>query len=215
GQADPRVDALVAWDNLIAPTGAPPCPSNPASRVDRAITKPALGMSADYHQPPEPYTADPDPQAKTESFNSYEAAGVDSMQVNIRGGTHYEFSFLPGSLVHYPFGTATLRGMDMVAWYTTAWLDRYVKCQGDRGCRREASTRLLTDRWRNDRRGGEVDPDGDPNLFSFYLRSPFSFRLPGGQQIGCGDLRAGCPSLAPDALAPGYDYFRDATTPDR
>src|SRR4051812_45776663 len=64
GQWDPRVKAIVAWDNLATPDpnqtigasgGGPsekPCPGNPAARRVARITKPALGMSADYFIPP-------------------------------------------------------------------------------------------------------------------------------------------------------------------
>src|SRR5436853_438701 len=69
GQWDPRVSAIVAWDNLGPPdpnrpfNGGPieqPCPANPAARSVPPITKPALGMSADYFLTPTPYTSDPD-----------------------------------------------------------------------------------------------------------------------------------------------------------
>ena len=61
GQWDPRVKAIVAWDNLSAPDpecgvwgGGPAekaCPANPAARTVPALTKPALGLSADYSSP--------------------------------------------------------------------------------------------------------------------------------------------------------------------
>lgn len=215
GQVDPRVDAIIAWDNLSAPDEHPDCPSGSAPRPDDpTITKPALGMSADYFLVPEPYKSDPDPQSKNEGFIAYKEAGVDSMETTIRGGTHYEFSFLPGNTLPYPFGTATLRGIDMTAWYSTAWLDRYVKCQGDRRCKRRADRRLLTTRWRHDKRGGAVDPDGDPNLYSFYFRSRFALRVPGAGRESCRNMRAGCPSMRPDGRPPNYDSYADATRPD-
>ncbi len=211
GQKDPRVDALVGWDNLSAPregfASNQSCPSAPETRVAAPITKPALGMSADYSLVPTPYLAAPDPDSKNGGFVRYKEAGVDSMQVNIRGGTHYEFGLLPGGLFPYPFGTATLRGIDMTAWYTTAWFDRYVK--GDAG----AEARLLTDRWRADTRGAEVDPLGDGNLFSFYLRSRYDLRN-GGSELTCDDLRAGCAGLAPDGEPSNYSYIADARRPD-
>ena len=127
GQKDPRVSAIVAWDNLGAPSttgGLPvkPCPADPASHDPVPITKPALGMSADYGLTPTPYTSDPDPLAKSRQSLAYSAAGVDTGELIVRGGTHYEFSFIPN--VGFP---ATLRGADAVAWYTTAWFDKYVK----------------------------------------------------------------------------------------
>jgi dienelactone hydrolase len=217
GQRDPRVDAIVAWDNLAAPDGGfgggQTCPSNPESREVPPITKPALGMSADYFLVPQPYTSDPDPQSKNVGFEAYGQAGVDSMQANIRGGTHYEFSFLAGNTFPYPFGTATLRGMDMVAWYTTAWLDRYVK--GDSS----ADARLLTNRWRDDPREGEIDPNSppDPNLYSFYLRSQYDFHTRKGAHVTCTGtetMRNGCPDMGPDGGAPNYSFVDDAQRPD-
>jgi dienelactone hydrolase len=214
GQADPRVDAIVAWDNLRAPTGAPACPSDPATRVTREITKPAMGMSADYFLVPQPYTSDPNPQAKNTGFEAYRQAGVDSMQLNIRGGTHYEFSFIPGSVTTYPFGTATLRGMDMVAWYTIAWFDKYVKGEAD------ADLRLLTDRWLNDPLSAQIDPNTPPdaNLYSFYFRSQYDFQRTDGSRVTCVDsetMRDRCPDMAPDNCHPGvYSFVADALTPD-
>ena len=43
-----------------------PCPFDPASHEAAPITKPALGMSADYGLTPNPYTSDPDPLAKSQ-----------------------------------------------------------------------------------------------------------------------------------------------------
>ncbi|MGH3242417.1 MAG: hypothetical protein ACRDNL_18720, partial [Spirillospora sp.] len=214
GQEDPRVDAIVAWDNLRAPTGAPACPSAPDTRVDQEITKPAIGMAADYFLVPQPYTSDPNPQGKSAGFESYRAAGVDSMQVQIRGGTHYEFSFLPGTVTTYPFGTATLRGMDLVAWYTVAWLDKYVK--GDPS----ADARLLTNRWQDDPLSAQIDPNTppDPNLYSFYFRSQYDLHKAGGTQVVCAGtdtMRAGCADMGPDNCPPGvYSFVADALTPD-
>jgi dienelactone hydrolase len=214
GQEDPRVDAIVGWDNLRSPTGAPACPSDPATRVAQEITKPALGMSADYFLVPQPYSSDPDPQSKNAAFGAYQQAGVDSMQVNIRGGTHYEFSFLPGTVTTYPFGTATLRGMDMVAWYTIAWFDRYVK--GEPG----ADSRLLTNRWQDDPLSAQIDPNSppDPSLYSFYFRSQYDFQTTAGSHVTCvgtETMRAGCADMGPDNCGPGvYSFVADAQTPD-
>jgi dienelactone hydrolase len=209
GQKDPRVDAIVAWDNLTAPGGGvvpiPDCPSGSSDRGPAEITKPALGMSNDYGLTPTPYTSDPNPEAKNAAFSAYKQAGVDAMQVNIRGGTHYEYSYLPG--VEFD---ATLRGLDMAIWYTAAWFDRYVK--GDPS----ADDRVLTARWRDDPRGEEIDPNSPPdgNLFSFYLRSRYDLAVAPGE-VACDDMRAGCPAMAPDGCPPGsYSYLAEALTPD-
>ena len=106
-------------------------------------------MSADYFLPPEPNTSDPDPLAKSKvSLRVLQAAGVDTGEIIIRGGTHYDFDWIPN-----PGFTATLRGADEIAWYTTAWFDKYVK-----GGDASADSRLLTSRWRNDEPEAAVDP---------------------------------------------------------
>jgi dienelactone hydrolase len=219
GQEDPRVKAIVAWDNLSEPDkgsfGTPSCPSAPETRQTPPITKPGLGISNDYGIVPLPltygtspvpsFTSDPNPDEKAAALQAYRDAGVDSGDLVIRGGCHEESAFIPGSVTGpYPLGCGSLRGGDLIAWYTTAWFDKYVK--GDP----TADSRLLTDRWRDDPRGGAVDLAGDPNLFSFYFHSPLDIGLSGGGRASCDDLRAGCTSLAPDGLPPDYDFVADA-----
>ena len=119
----------------------------------------------------------------------YNRAGVDTGQLVIRGGTHYEFSFIPD-----PAFGATLRGADLAAWYPTAWFDRYVK--GDAG----ADAHVLTTRWKDD--GG--------SLFSFYYRSRLDI-----DGFTCEDLRSGCPGMtADDGVAGDWSYLSVATSPD-
>jgi dienelactone hydrolase len=204
--ADKRVDAVVAWDNLqIGGTDERP----------RIIPRvPALGMSADYGLTPTPYTSLPSSQSKNTASNAYSAAGVDTAQLNIRGGTHYEFSYIPN-----PAFGATLRGMDMVAWYTAAWLDKYVKRDP------AADRRLLTRRWRHDARSAEIDPDGDANMFSRYFRSRLDIGLADGRRVRCGNLRdlrntkpgdnCGAAWVKSDGRPPNYSYLAEAQTPDR
>ena len=160
------VDAFVAWDNLSVPSGVTP-------RV------PALGMSADYGLVPTPFTSEPNPQSKNSASNTYCAAGIDTAQLNWRGGTHYEWSYIP----NHAFG-ATWRGMDAAAWYTAAWMDKYVK--GDP----TADARLLTDRWRDDDLEQSIDPDNDGNMFSYHFRSRIDMDLSGGGHVRCEDLRS-------------------------
>jgi dienelactone hydrolase len=212
GQKDPRVKAIVAWDNLATPADASEfqgqkleCASNPKSRTAPAITKPALGMSADYFLTPEPYTSDPDPQGKSAGSLGYTKAGVDTGELIIRGGTHYEFSYIPN-----PGFGASLRGMDSVAWYTAAWFDKYVK-----GGDKTADARLLTDRWRKDSTEAGVDPNHDGNLFSFYYRSRLNFHRTNGSHVVCDDVRKGCSALsANDGFKGRYSYLAAAQTKD-
>jgi dienelactone hydrolase len=219
-QWDSRVKAVVAWDNLGGPSpqstisggpsgtstsiGEQPCPANPADRTTVPITKPALGMSADYFLPPTPNTSLPDPRAKTNESYAYSKAGVDTGQIVIRGGSHLDFSWIPNQA----FG-ASLRGPDIVDWYTSAWFDKYLKHDPS------ADARLLTQRWRTDPVEASVDPNHDPNALSFYYYSRLDIHLAGGSVFDCENLRDGCPGLTGTDGYPGdYSYISIDTTPD-
>ena len=76
--------------------------------------------------------------------------------------------------------------MDQVAWYTTAWFDKYVKRDAS------ADKRLLTTRWHNDAAEAAIDPDRDGNMYSFYYRSRLDIRRAGGGRFKCEDIRSGC-----------------------
>jgi dienelactone hydrolase len=213
GQWDPRVDAIVAWDNLGLADPAEGINGRPleAGCVDASqrtvppLSKPALGMAADYFIPPVPNTSEPDPLAKSRSSLAYAAAGVDTGELIIRGGTHYDFSFIPNHA--FP---ATLRGADMIAWYTTAWFDKYLKrdCTADR--------RLLTDRWRRDGEEAAIDEPGhDGNMFSFYYRSRLDITLASGERYRNEDLRDDPAGLtASDGFAGSYSYVAVDRSPD-
>jgi dienelactone hydrolase len=215
GQWDPRVKAIVAWDNLAAPDPAQPFGGNggqpveqgcvdPSQRTVAPVTKPALGMSADYFIPPVPNTSDPDPLAKSSESLAYSKAGVDTGELIIRGGTHYDFDWVPNQA--FP---ATLRGADMIDWYTTAWFDKYVK--GDP----TADRRLLTDRWRRDGAEAAVDPHGDGNMFSFYYRSRLAIHLADGTAYDNEDLRDDAHGLSSADGWPGeYSYVDVVRSPD-
>jgi dienelactone hydrolase len=215
GQWDPRVKAIVAWDNLAPPdpnatggtSGGPreqPCPSTPSARTVPPITKPALGMSADYFLPPTPNRSQPDPLAKTQESLAYSAAGVDTGEIVIRGGSHLDFSFIP----NIAFG-ASLRGADEIAWYTTAWFDKYLK--GDP----TADARLLTNRWRADGIEAAIDPGHDGNAMSFYYDSRLRITRAGGGIADCEDLRHGCRALVTEDGLPGvFSYLAYVTTAD-
>ena len=190
GQQDPRVDAVVAWDSLCAPTspeegasclgggqGPPPAP-----RV------PSLDLTADYFFGGSESNEGADPASKGAASRAFSSAGVDTGSIAIRGGTHFEFSYLPSTTFR-----ATLRGIDLAAWYTHAWFDRYVK--GDVA----AARRLMSARWRSDPGDREVDPAGGGNLFSWQFRSRLDLgRSAGGPRFVCEDLRSGCPGMVAD-----------------
>ncbi|WP_375489537.1 alpha/beta hydrolase [uncultured Jatrophihabitans sp.] len=216
-QFDPRVSAVVAWDNLGGPgpsSGSMPggsgsigeqdCPADPAARKVVPITKPGLGLSADYGLPPTPNTSQPDPNAKSVETHQYTKNGVDTGEIIIRGGSHLDFSFIPNQA----FG-ASLRGADLIDWYTTAWFDKYVKHDSS------ADQRLLSNRWRDDAAEKKVDPDHDGNAFSFYYPSRLDVHLASGKRFDCENLRDGCSGLTSnDGVRGQYSYVKLDTSPD-
>src|SRR3954453_3525695 len=220
--------------NMSFPPGEKGCPAHPNERVDLTKDpakfsqgKPALGMSADYFLPPTPNTSEPPtPEhckqvedayehgqtpskddglgCKSLASDEYSKHGLDSGEIVIRGGSHLDFSFIP----NHAFG-ATLRGADLITWYTTAWFDKYVKRD------RTADRRLLTNRWRHDVQEAAVDPDGDGNMFSFYHPSRLDFTLSNGKKVDCEDLRSGCASLSDaDGYQGDYAYITIDRSPD-
>jgi dienelactone hydrolase len=221
GQWDKRVKAIVAWDNLGTPTpqgvmfngqhvGEQGC-VDAAARTNATIHTPALGMSADYFLPPTPNTSEPDPTAKSTESVAYSKAGVDTGEIIIRGGSHLDFSFIPFPPTYTPgppFG-ATLRGADMIDWYTSAWFDKYLK----RDC--TADQRLLTQRWRHDGEEASIDPNHDGNMFSFYYPSRLDIHLANGKRYDDENLRTDTHGLTfSDGYQGQYAYIHLDRTPD-
>jgi hypothetical protein len=177
---------------------------NPAARSVPPITKPALGLSADYFLPPEPNTSAPNPTAKSTESLAYSRAGVDTGEIIIRGGSHLDFDWIPN-----PAFGATLRGADEIDWYTTAWFDKYLK--GDP----TADARLLSNRWRHDGEEAAIDPNRDGNMFSFYYPSRLDVQLASGTRLDCEDIRPGCAGLSDADGHPGsYDFINIDRSPD-
>jgi hypothetical protein len=166
------------------------------------VTKPALGISADYFLPPTPNTELPDPNAKSTESHAYSEAGVDTGEIIIRGGSHLDFSFIPNQA----FG-ASLRGADEIAWYTSAWFDKYIKHQ------RSADRRLLTSRWREDPVEAAVDNHHDGNAMSFYYYSRLDIHKQSGAAFDCENLRKGCPGMVTEKNPGSYSYLATDTSP--
>ena len=196
GQLDKRVDAVVAWDNICEPSGCLFKPSGPAPEP----RVPTLGFSEDYLA-----ALIPNPISLLADSKKFSDAGVDSGQIMINGGTHFEYSYIP-----FPAFSATLRGIQMTDWYTTAWFDKYLQDDPT------ADARLTTTRWRNDAEDRRVDPANRGNIFSFLFRSRLQFTLDSGQAFTCENLRAGCPGqVADDGEAPNFNFLNVVTTPDK
>jgi hypothetical protein len=168
--ADNPIDAVVAWDNISAGS---------LNEVDVVPRAPIMGQSADYFLAPTPNAQPPDPQAKSAGFNLWVAAGLPAYQVQIQGGTHYEWSLLPGFPASdwEPGGTGGW-GQPVARHYTLAWMDRWLKKKGERGYD-DADARLLADAdWRE--------------RMSFYYPSSRSFPDRTGTRHVRGDIRRGC-----------------------
>lgn len=129
--------------------------------------------------------------------------GVNTAQINVRGGTHYEWSYIPN-----PYFCATLRGMDVAAWYTAAWFDKYLKAKPS------ADRRLLTKRWLDDAREARGRPHRRREhvlaLLPLTLRLRALGRRPGPlrepQELVPGRARAG------RGEPPNYSYLEEART---
>ena len=216
GQCDPRVKAVVAWDNL-APT-AGPCKSQiPAGLPAHAPanptnTTPALGLNSEYFLNPEPMQSPPDPQSKATAYQQLVKAGTDSMQIGLRSSMHLEYSYVPYIL------PASHYGERVAFYYTLAWFDYYLRHMAS------GYTRLIAKSFDNSSDvhsigGGTYDPAraaADPtdpaagnvpttikslpvaNRLSFYYDSEYSLTPPGrGRKSSCLDMRAGCPATMP------------------
>ncbi|MES2581421.1 MAG: hypothetical protein V4627_01785 [Pseudomonadota bacterium] len=149
GQTDPRLSAIVAWDNLTALRTAwvDQIGIDPPANVQ--IRTPALGIAADYYFRPVPYAASPEPALENKQggrgrgdgahpkdlgFQELKAAGVDSMLVVLRGATHLDFSLFGGG--------ASRLGEAVINYYTLAWFDRYLKGARDPALAANAHQRL-------------------------------------------------------------------------
>lgn len=170
------VDVAIAWDNLNA-TGS----LAGYSVVPRV---PTMGQSADYGLAPSPHTSPPSADARNAGFNRWKTEDVPTYQINVRGGTHFEWSYLPT----LPSSSWDDWGNPMLEHYSLAWLDRWLKVEGEPGFE-DADARLLEDQTWSDR-------------LSFYYRSARFFperpdpEFPEADPVWhvCADIKAGCPT---------------------
>lgn len=108
---DPRVDAIVAWDNLAVresgDEGSAACTFVPGPA--RPPRVPALGQASESC-PTGP------PSTKLTAFEHWRAAGIPVVQVVFAGATHFWWS-----------GSSTTAQRDLSHAYTRAWFDRWLK----------------------------------------------------------------------------------------
>jgi dienelactone hydrolase len=218
GQCDPRVKAIVAWDNLATTTGT--CRQNipaglPATApAEPSLATPALGINSEYFLNPEPMTAPPDPQSKAAAYQQLVKAGTNSMQVGLRSSMHLEYSYVPFIL------PASHYGERVAFYYTLAWFDYYLRHMAS-GYKRLIAKAFDNSSDVHSIGGGSYDPSAaaadptDPaagnvptlikrlpvaNRLSFYYDSEYTLTAPGRKHraVTCLDMRADCPAVMPE-----------------
>lgn len=165
------VDVAVGWDGLST--------SNVVPRV------PSMGQNSEYGLTPAPFLQTPAKDEQLGPFKAWQAAAIPVFEFTIRGSSHYEWSLIPT----FPATSWCPEVVDgrcvggwgrpMAEYYTLAWLDRWLKRDGEQGYA-DADKRLLAD--------AEFLP-----RFSFYYQSARSFPMRNGAMATCTDILAGCP----------------------
>src|SRR3954453_12749119 len=210
GQCDPRVRAIVAWDNLAPATGTcrDQVPAGLPADAPAAptLTTPALGINSEYFFNPSPMSAAPDPQAKAGAYKQLAGAGTDVMQIALRSSTHLEYTYVPYIL------PASRLGERVAYYYSQAWFDRYLRGSsvafdrlvsrsfdsssdahaigaGDYDAAKAAANPT-------DTTAGNVPwtikglPVAD--RLSFYYGSEYALTAPSAAKAACADMRKGC-----------------------
>jgi hypothetical protein len=153
-----NIRTVVAWDNLA--TGYTP-------------HVPAMGQNGESFVEPSFNFSRPDPESKKGAFNAWRAAGLDTMQVATRAATHLEWSFVP----ILPLASSSW-GNAIVAYYTLAWFDKYLRHNPT------ADARLLTNAF------NQPDNDacgGNDNCYSIYYKNAYWFHDSSGALRSCDD----------------------------
>jgi hypothetical protein len=240
GQLDPRLQAIVAWDNLTAldpelwadDIGVEPPPG-------LHITRPALGIGADYYFTPKLNPTPPEPapsngeggrgrgvsaHPKDLGFQEVKSAGADSMLFILRAGTHLDFTPLQA-------GAGSRYGEPVSLYLTLAWFDRYLKGLDDPMLALDAHHRLLATEFDGSADvhaigAGYYDPGAGNQPYrieglsvcdrmSFYFKSRYALRAPGSEeQLVSEDWAASC-RLAASATEGSNDPTAPTTATDR
>ncbi len=208
GQIDSRLLAIVAWDNLTAlkfewsdDIGVDP-PS------DVTISKPALGIGADYYFVPVPNPTSPEPplfngeggrgrgfqpHIKDAGYQELRAAGVDTMLFVLRAGTHLDFTPTTATV-------GSRYGQAVSTYLTLAWFDRYLRGLDDRSLADDGFRRLLHatvfDGSADQHSLSVASPVGGMldipakiaglsicDRMSFYFKSRYALRAPGSTEL--------------------------------
>lgn len=218
GQIDPRIKAIVAWDNLTALKAGweDDIGIDPPADVD--IHTPALGIGADYYFAATPNRAPPEPapsngeggrgrgfsaHPKDLGYQELRASGVDTMLFVLRAGTHLDFT--PTTI-----SPSSRYGTLVASYLTLAWFDRYLAGLDDPRLAADAFRRLVGSARFDDSADVHSIGSGIPDAalvnqptkiaglsvcdrMSFYYKSRYALRAPGGTQLlNSEDLRGDC-----------------------
>jgi dienelactone hydrolase len=160
------IRAVLAWDALSG-SGVTPVVPAMSQQADGYFLFPTLSSSA------------PDPNSSMSGYTLWNQAGLDVFMYVVRGGTHIEWS-------QVPYTSATTYGAAMNAYYTVAWMNRWVPA--DAKVRKAAFNALV---------GGPVSDPAKPwsaNHFSARRYSAMTLRAPGKESkkpfVEAVDLRA-------------------------
>jgi dienelactone hydrolase len=196
-----RFAAAVGWDTY----GDPPPGMLP--------TVPTMLQQSEQENLMGPFPTPPDPELfhSYRIFHAFEAALVDAMEVALRGSTHQEWTYIPYSLANplAPLTDASARGQEVAAYYTLAWLDRYLKPAMASDATRRLTARVFDDSSDRSSIGSgtwdalqqrnvpyHLSGDLTADLLSWKFRSEYAF---GG--LSCADLQSGCPAAKPTPIA--------------
>ena len=175
--SDNPIQVVVAWDNL---TGSE---RDFGDGNVFAVTPrvPAMGQSSDYGLTPMPFNDYPNPDGKSGGFFAWRDADISTMQLIIKGGTHYEWSLIPTfpASAWDPGGDGGW-GNELAREYSLAWMDRWLKLPGEDGFD-DADARLLNDAAFRER-------------LSYYYRSSRDYTTRNDEQAKCDDILTGCPA---------------------
>jgi pimeloyl-ACP methyl ester carboxylesterase len=203
---DPRIETVVALDKLTAtPAAISDDEAETGSLPGPVVPKvPALALQSEYGFEPQPYfvadcssfepcltgapdlDAAPDPdREEATGFDTWRAAGVDSMIIVPRASTHLIYTDAP------PVLPATVNGQEMASYYVQAWLAKYLKHDPDAGYQLLSPTIRYFGPDQNGRWSMHTF-NRDDNL-SFYFCSGYQFNGPGGRIFADPDLTGdGC-----------------------
>lgn len=167
------IRAVVAWDRLEH------------SSVPYVPVVPAMDQRADYMWSSSMAPDGPELAERTlTGYLQWREAGLDTMLVTVRGGTHMEWN-------HIPFINRTEYGQELATYYTVSWFDRHLHPEA--AVRRDGFDRLLAGPRAEPERPWSANHLSVRHHSAMTLRRPEHDRAPSGSvapSVDVIDLRA-------------------------